>query len=271
MIVPVALVAAAAAAVANAQAACKPDLLVDDFAAARTVTLPEGGGARPANLLNGDYGAQGATFAVNPAGKEVVITAGTADVGQPEPQANPGTAPTFNYWFGKFDIGACFDLTGYTAIAFDLVAPAGSNMNFTLTQRSADCKTRLVDSVYKPLSSYLKTDGSKKAVSLPIADYAKNLKGGAFDFKHLKDWTIVNMTPSGAVFRLSNLRLVGNCAGNQTATTTTTAASKSTATASASATVPSVIATQKPATGSAQSAGASIGAALVAVLAAMSF
>jgi hypothetical protein len=102
------------------------------------------GEPKQVNLLGGDYGAAGASFEIRPAERSMVIRSGTANIGQPEPQANPGTAPTFNYWFAKFEPLACFDLSKYSAIQFDLVAPVGSNMNFTMTQKSADCTTRLV-------------------------------------------------------------------------------------------------------------------------------
>lgn len=77
-----------------------------------------------------------------PETKSMMITSGQADIGQPEPQANPGTAPTFNYWFAKFDQVACFNLAGFSAIQFDLIAPVGSNMNFTMTQKSPNCSVR---------------------------------------------------------------------------------------------------------------------------------
>ena len=53
----------------------------------------------------------------------MTIVASSRDVGQPEPWANPGTAETVNYWFVKFDAIACYDLTPYSAIEFDLIAP----------------------------------------------------------------------------------------------------------------------------------------------------
>ena len=81
------------------------------------------------------------------------IVAGTANVGNPEPWANPGTAPTFNYWFAKFDEPACYNLTPFQAIQFDLIAPTGSQMNFTMTQKSPNCTasfqgSRLVGTCY---------------------------------------------------------------------------------------------------------------------------
>jgi hypothetical protein len=104
-------------------------------------------------------------------------------------------------------------------------------MNFTLTQKNPTCKTgnttRLVDSVYKPLSAYYKPDGTKKTLVLPFADFSNNLAGGKFDFAHLKDWTIVNLVPAGATFTLSNLKLVGNCASSTTGSPSASPTAKS--------------------------------------------
>lgn len=44
---------------------------------------------------------------------------------------------------------------------------------------------------------------------MPLSDFTDNLVGGKFDFKHLKDWTIVNIQPAGSEVYISNLVLVG--------------------------------------------------------------
>lgn len=207
---------------------CKPNALVDDYSKITPGFLPNDPDPKQFNLLGGDYGQAGAPFEIQTDKKQVEITIGSANVGQPEPEANPGTAPTTNYWFAKFDQVACFDLTGYSAIQFDLIAPAGVDANFTMTQKSADCKSRLVDSVYTPLTKYITPDGTKKTVTLPLSDFSKNLVGGDFDFAHLKDWTIVNLKPVGAKIQISNMVLVG-C---QTSASAPTASGSSTATAS---------------------------------------
>ena len=127
--------------------ACGPDVLVDDFSAIRPAMIF--GEPKQVNVLGGDYGAAGASFEIRPNERSMVIRSGSANIGQPEPQANPGTAPTFNYWFAKFEPLACVDLSKYSAIQFDLIAPTGSNMNFTMTQKSADCATRLVGKLFR--------------------------------------------------------------------------------------------------------------------------
>ncbi|KAL2914086.1 hypothetical protein HK105_206344 [Polyrhizophydium stewartii] len=250
--------ALALAAAAAAQApTCGPDVVVDDFAKTQSAVI--GGESRPVNLLGGDYGAQGVTWSIDTAKRAVVLTAGTANIGVPEPQANPGTAPTVNYWFAKFDAGACFDLTKFTAIEFDLVGPAGSDMNFTLTQKAANCADRLVDSAYNPLSKYLRMDGTKKHVSLPLKDFATNLVGGKYDMLHLKDWTAVNIVPAGAVFELSNLVLKG-CAGAAPSASASTTAPKTSGGAAPSAS-PAAPSAAGPSPTQAQKAGAERSAA----------
>jgi hypothetical protein len=118
-----------------------------------------------------------------------------------------------NFWFSKFDLAACFDLSAYEAIQFDVVAPAGSSAEFCLTQRSADCQTRLADSQYMPLSKYITPNGSKQTVTMPISDFGKNVNGGNFDFLHLKDWTLNDLSPTGVTIEISNFRLLRACGG----------------------------------------------------------
>lgn len=101
------------------------------------------------NLLGGDYGAAGAEWETLPAEGRQRIVAGRAEIGNPEPWATLNQPLSFNYWFTKFEEVACFDLSKYSAIQFDLVAPAGSNMNFTMTQRSANCSERLAGKIFE--------------------------------------------------------------------------------------------------------------------------
>ena len=190
---------------------CVPDVLIDDFSAIRTGWLDNL--PKFFNLVGGDYGSLGAPFTINPNNQSLSIKAGSYPVGVPEAQANPGTAPTFNYWYVKFDREACFNTTIYSGISFDLIAPLGSDMNFTMTQRSKNCSVRLVDSQYHLLSKYITPDGTKQTVYLPFSDYSLNLFGEAFDFEYFKDWTLVNLGPEGSEFVMSDLKLVGGPVG----------------------------------------------------------
>jgi hypothetical protein len=79
-----------------------------------------------------------------------------------------------------------------------------------MTQQSPNCSYRLVDSQYQLLSKYITPDGTKQNVFLPFSDFSTNLYGHAFDFKHLKDWTLVNLGPEGSEFVISELKLIGN-------------------------------------------------------------
>ena len=181
---------------------CTPDLLIDDFA--KIDQHDYEGAQRYFNLVGGDYGQVGIDATYDTVNKRVKLTSTAAD----------------NFWFSKFDLQACFNLKGYTAIQFDFEAPAGTDTSFTLTQKSADCVDRLVDSAYVGLGQPM--DGTKKKITLPLSAFSKNLNGTDFDFDHLKDWTLVGTT---AYF--SNFVLKGNC---DVPPTTTTASGKPSAT-----------------------------------------
>ncbi|TPX67085.1 hypothetical protein SpCBS45565_g03996 [Spizellomyces sp. 'palustris'] len=215
---------------------CGPEILVDDFSAHRTGALPGETVIRDLNLLGADYGKSEAnlTYTINTEGKYVEIVAG------------PNAPPNNNFFFSKFDAGACYDLTHIAAVAYDLVAPVGSMFTMTLTQKSENCTIRVPgnsDSDYIPITKYVTPNGQKQSVVVPFADFKKNLVGGSFDFVHLKDWTLTSFVPEGARFQISNLRLIRDCgdngplgknttspAGGSTPAPTTTGAPKSTGT-----------------------------------------
>eukprot|EP00842_Homolaphlyctis_polyrhiza_P004972 jgi/Hompol1/5476/HPOL_000915-RA len=178
---PMILLAAAAGVIAQGNVPgvpCKNDLLVDDFSKLLTAVFPGETVPRQVNILGGDYGAVGVDFKIDTTKRSVLLTV---------------TNATSNFWFAKFDQGACFDLRPYVAIQFDVISAAGSDMLFTLTQKSADCSVRVDngDSTYLTMSNYIKPDGTKKTVTLPLNDFANNNIGGKYDFQHLKDWTLV--------------------------------------------------------------------------------
>lgn len=190
---------------------CGPDVIIDDFSVIRAGWLDNL--PKSFNALGGDYGSLGAPFTIDTTNKSLRIQARSYPVGIPEAQANPGTAPTFNYWYAKFDRAACFDSSIFSGLSFDIIAPFGSDMNFTMTQMSPNCSYRLVDSQYQLLSKYITPDGTKQTVFLPFSDFSINLNGSRFDFEHLKDWTLVNLGPEGSEFVLSDLKLVGGPVG----------------------------------------------------------
>jgi hypothetical protein len=181
---------------------CKPDLLIDDFA--KIDRHDYEGALRYFNLVGGDYGEVGITSTYDTKNKRVELLSTAAD----------------NFWFAKFDLNACFDLTGYTAIQFDFEAPKGTNASFTLTQKSKDCVDRLVDSEYIELNP--PASGVKQVIVQPLQSFAKNLNGTLFDFVHLKDWTLVGLKPVGTKAYFSNFILKGNCSALGSASTTTT-------------------------------------------------
>jgi hypothetical protein len=185
---------------------CGPDILVDDFSKSTKAPLPGETQIRDLNMLGGDYGkSDGASlsFVVNTDAKQVEITAGP---NQPQ-----------NFFFAKFDAGACYDLTNIHAVAFDLTAPVGSTFQMTLTQKNADCVDRTPgnsDSEYIPIQKYVTPNGQKQTVVAQFADFRKNNNGSNFDFVHLKDWTLVGLQPVGAKFLISNIRLIRACNDN---------------------------------------------------------
>lgn len=93
----------------------------------------------------------------------------------------------------------------------DITSPPGSNWLYTLTQRSSDCKRRLVDSNYVSSSSYDPTNGNRNTVFVPYGDVSGNIDGGKFDFVHMKDTTLVNMRPVGATFYIHRMAIRGTC------------------------------------------------------------
>ena len=85
----------------------------------------------------------------------------------------------------------------------------------------------ILDSVYHPLSKYITPNGQKQTVTLPLSDFATNLRGGKFDMARLKDWTIVNLVPANrrTAFIISNLKLKGGPIGCKVQTDSTSATS----------------------------------------------
>ena len=116
-----------------------------------------------------------------------ITTLGPADVS--EDSTHPGAPTAHNYWYVKFDRDACFNLAKYRTIEFDIVAPAKTDFYIALTQKSADCNSRLIDSVYRNMTNYITPDGTRKTISIPVRDFSTNLLKGAFDLAHLKDLT----------------------------------------------------------------------------------
>ena len=208
--------------------ACTQDLLVDDFKEARLLPLDIETPApmRYFNLLGGDYGIKeenGNKIQLFPNATDgyMTIYAEFGNEDTSESYTHPNQPNSHNYWYAKFDKYACFDLTPFKSIQFDLKAPAGSEMIFVLTQKSANCTEnplqakRLIDSEYLYLKDFITPDGTKQTVSIPLEKFGKNLLGEPFDLKHLKDFTIVDIKPA-VVMEFSNFKLVGDCTTNTT-------------------------------------------------------
>jgi hypothetical protein len=185
---------------AVAQSACKPDLLVDDFRRANEslLIIESPPPLRYFNLIGGDYGSKFANFTYNPdpiRNMDIIAEQGEPDTS--ESDTHPGAPTAFNYWYVKFDLNACFDLTGYESMEFDLESPAGSDFMIAMTQRSSDCSRRLIDSLYTNLTNYITPNGSRQTVRVPFSNFSRNWVGGEFNFRYLKDVTFINLIPAG--------------------------------------------------------------------------
>ncbi|KAI8829005.1 hypothetical protein BJ741DRAFT_582495 [Chytriomyces cf. hyalinus JEL632] len=86
-------------------------------------------------------------------------------------------------------------------------------------------------------------------------DYSTNLLGQPFDLTNLKDLTLVNLAPIGAVFTFTKLTLLGTCS-NSPDVATGGAATGSSVTGAPVATAGSVGAGSGSGSGAAPSAGA---------------
>ncbi|KAI9325658.1 hypothetical protein DFJ73DRAFT_965667 [Zopfochytrium polystomum] len=266
-----AAVAAIAAPLGALAQACQPDVLVDDFRARDSTmyrTQPTGTGCenfpgtfngcnKTLNLLGGDYGDSGADETMTLGQLKIVSGNNSVAINGLEAASHPNTAVTFNYWYVKFNWENDFDLTPYTAMVIDLIAPAGSDFNVTLTQwipatpGVRDGKgDRGIDSSYHLLSSYLTPSGSPQTLVMPISDFSTNLNGGKFDLANLKDLTLVNFGPIGATFTFTKITLRGNCSSSSSSGTsptgTATGSSKSATVSPTGTTTSSKSAAKKP-------------------------
>lgn len=178
------------------------------------------------NLLGGDYGIKEEGKSKievfpDPENGYMQFLADWGKEDSSEAWTHPGMPNSHNYWYAKFDQYACFDLRGFSAIQFDLVAPANAEMTFVLTQKASNCSmsplqtARLIDSQYQPLKKYITPDGTKQTLTLPLSDFAKNVIGQDFDMAHLKDFTIIDIKPNDFNFQLSNFKLLGSCSVQQ--------------------------------------------------------
>ncbi|KAJ3413131.1 hypothetical protein HDV05_008469 [Chytridiales sp. JEL 0842] len=241
-------------AVVNAQAGtnpatgtgtCIPDVLVDDFRprnASMRRTQPPGEGCekftdfngceKTLNLLGGDYGDAGCNQVMTDGRLTITTRNVSAVINNLESESHPGTAVSFNYWFVKFAWEYDFDLSIYSGLAIDLIAPPNSDFNITLTQWLPATNTRGLDSVYNLMSKYLTPDGTPQTLRMPWSDFKTNLEGGEFKLEDLKDLTVVNMGPVGSTFVFTKIVLLGNCTkeGVEAGTGSTTAGAQGTGT-----------------------------------------
>ncbi|KAJ3043217.1 hypothetical protein HDV00_005537 [Rhizophlyctis rosea] len=224
---------------------CGGDLLLDDFSQDRVWTAPTGE-VKHANAIGGDWGIWGGNFSIDTSAKTLTITPAKQPTAlQPNSTYNPNTVPTFNFFYTQFTNQheifdkACANLTVFTALEFDAVAPAGFDFNITFTQRlQGNCDVRTFDSRYQLFSKYYTTPGQKKTLHLPLSDFNVDLSGASFNYNWNKDITWVNLAgaKAGDSVSISNVILKGvPCSGTTSTSGSSTATSKDSSASSTSA------------------------------------
>lgn len=205
---------------------CTQDILEDDMRTPRPYTNGTGFNGGPTeqnltlgvsfNLVDADYGEAGVPYVYTNGSMTLTIDT-ISSVYTPNLTINPYTADTFNYWYTKFDTKACFNATQYSGVEIVGTFPSGLNFNITFTQKANDCVARAIDSQYRLLTSYITPNGQAgQVLYVPFSDFATNLVGQPYDFTHLKDFTLVNMTPRGAVVTFNRITVKGTCTSNST-------------------------------------------------------
>ncbi|TPX44862.1 hypothetical protein SeLEV6574_g04250 [Synchytrium endobioticum] len=212
-------VALGLAAVAQAQI-CATNLLIDDFRTGQRPTTGPAGNDRIYDLAGGDYGGVGLQGNIAIADGSGTITPDNSAAGL------NGT----NYFFVKYDPNACFDATKYTGLQMEFTFPANADFQIAYTQKAPNCVDRLDDSEYKKLSDFIVPNGGRQTVFLPFSVFGHNVRGGLFDWKHIKDLTFLQFVPTRVPYTFHNLTLIANttaCANqpvvNQSSTTTAAA------------------------------------------------
>ncbi|KAI9324268.1 hypothetical protein DFJ73DRAFT_768471 [Zopfochytrium polystomum] len=236
--------------------ACNPDLLVDDFRP-RTPDLYSPGPSHgmgpdcnePANFkgCNTTLDLIGGVLRGRRGGRHRVYFG----------PCRLTPRPTTNY---SFSVAFFKDLSNYSAIAIDLVAPVGFDFNISLSpSQGADSPTR------RTLASYLTPSAAPQSLLLPIADLLANTNPPAIVAGKLR---FANFAPPGASLSLSKITLKGAC--GQTASLTTSAPGVSTQTLplTVSKTTTSGAWSAKEAAGvlAAAVAGGAVGAAVMAAV-----
>lgn len=177
------------------KATCQSDVLIDDFSKDSMALDPTL--LTYTNLMGGNYGQMAVNMKVNTASKSMLIRPLPA-VGDPKNMTNG--------WFVKLGQGACHDLTGYTGIQFDVIAPTKTGMNITLAQSDSTCTNQTADAAYIPIAKYLQPTGLKQTVFIPFYEFRKDADGGVFKFQKFRALVFTNID---GVFEVSNLVLRG--------------------------------------------------------------
>ncbi|KAJ3015323.1 hypothetical protein HKX48_004662 [Thoreauomyces humboldtii] len=111
---------------------------------------------------------------------------------------------TRNYWYTTIS-QFCLDITPYTHLRFDLVAPAGSDFFIKLQSRDAGCTTDLPSPIYVRASDYTVMDGTNRSVAIPIVDL------GVTAPLSVRSIWFTDLYPKNTTFYIDNVMLQKRC------------------------------------------------------------
>ncbi|KAJ3134928.1 hypothetical protein HDU90_004253 [Geranomyces variabilis] len=111
---------------------------------------------------------------------------------------------TQNSWYSTLS-KFCFDINLYSAVAFDLVAPPGSDFFVSLVSYDSGCNAAVATTTYVRVSDYTIMDGQNRTVNIPIKDLNPS------NSKFVKTLLFSNLAPKNTVFYLDNVLLKRRC------------------------------------------------------------
>ncbi|KAJ3178462.1 hypothetical protein HDU87_003536 [Geranomyces variabilis] len=118
--------------------------------------------------------------------------------------AGPTSYSTKNNWYSTLS-KFCFDISLYTTVTFDLVAPVGSDFFVSLVSSDSACVTPVSTTTYVRVSDYVPMDGRNHTVNIPIADLNPT------NSKYVQTLLFSNLSPGNAAFWIDNVIVKRRC------------------------------------------------------------
>ncbi|KAJ3174847.1 hypothetical protein HDU87_006639 [Geranomyces variabilis] len=109
-----------------------------------------------------------------------------------------------NSWYSTLS-KFCFDISVYSTVTFDLVAPPGSDFFVSLVSYDSGCNAALATTTYIRVSDYIIIDGKNRTVNIPIKDL------NPANSKNVKTLLFSNLAPENTVFYLDNVLVKRRC------------------------------------------------------------